>query len=193
LDDLGERFGDAMSWALELHASQRRKGTAIPYAAHLLAVTALVLEDGGDEDEAIGALLHDAVEDGKAPLAEIRARYGDRVAEIVDGCSDTDESPKPPWRARKDAYIAHLAEASPSVVRVSLADKLHNARAILLDYRQHGDALWTRFDPKSDQLWYYRSLAGAFEAVTASPMLAELIRVVRELEAACQATTQASR
>lgn len=184
MTELTERFTNALVSTAETHASQKRKGTSVPYLSHLLAVAALMLEDGGSEDEAIAALLHDAVEDqgGASRLAEIRARFGERVATIVAGCSDADVQPKPPWRERKETYIRHLAEAPPEVIRVSLADKLHNARAILSDYRQVGDALWQRFNPEADQLWYYRALSNAFQERTTSPMLAELNRVIDELE-----------
>jgi GTP pyrophosphokinase len=181
---LGEAFDRALVRASELHHGHTRKGTAIPYVGHLLGVAALVLEDGGDEDEAIAALLHDAVEDrgGQPTLDLIRHEFGRHVAETVAGCSDTTEVPKPPWRERKTAYIAHLDEASPSVVRVSLADKLHNARAINRDLRVLGEELWERFDPDSDQLWYYRSLAVAFHRLSKSPMVAELVEAVAEME-----------
>lgn len=169
--------------ARRLHADQRRKGTDIPYLAHLLGVTALVLEDGGDEDEAVAALLHDAVEDqgGAATLARIRERFGDRVAAIVEACSDTDEVPKPPWRARKEAHLAHLRhpDLPDGALRVSLADKLHNARAILADVRAGGDAVFARFNaPRDEQAWYYGTLATTFAERTSSPMAAELRRVV---------------
>lgn len=169
---LTARFDEALSYASRLHASQIRKGSGIPYVSHLLAVAALVLEHGADEDEAIAALLHDAVEDqgGDPTRAEIERRFGARVAAIVDGCTDTDVMPKPPWRARKDAYIQHLGEVSPSVLLVSVADKLHNARAILADYREIGDELWTRFTADRDQqLWYYRSLVGAYRERSSRP------------------------
>lgn len=144
---LTARFSEALTLACELHRAQSRKGTQIPYVAHVLGVTALALEHGADEDEAIAAVLHDAVEDqGGAPTAAvIRARFGDCVADIVLACSDTDVVPKPPWRARKEAYIAHVAHASPSVRLVSACDKLHNARAILSDYRELKEGLWARF------------------------------------------------
>ena len=144
----GERFEDALRYAARTHARQWRKGTTIPYITHLLAVAAIVGEHGGTETEVIAALLHDAVEDqGGAPrLQEIRERFGDEVAAIVQECSDTDRTPKPPWRERKEAYIEHLAGAAPSARLVSAADKLHNARAILADYRERGDALWSRFN-----------------------------------------------
>src|SRR5881227_3632367 len=144
--ELSTRFEDALTFATRLHADQTRKGTSIPYISHLLAVTSIVLEQGGNEDEAIAALLHDAIEDqGGAPTREeIRRRFGDTVVAIVDGCTDTEVMPKPPWRERKEAYIAHIREASTAVRLVSAADKLHNARAVLADYRVLGDALWQR-------------------------------------------------
>ena len=181
-----ERFDHAFALARELHARQRRKQTDIPYVSHLMGVASLVLEDGGDEDEAIAALLHDAVEDqgGPATLAVIRERFGDRVAGIVQDCSDTDEVPKPPWRARKEAYIAHLATASDGALRVSLADKLHNARSILFDERAGHDVFARFHASREETLWYYRSLAEAFAARTDSPMVPELRRVVEELTSA---------
>lgn len=184
MTELTQRFRDALVYAAEAHKSQKRKGTSVPYLSHLLGVSSLVLEDGGSEDEAVAALLHDAVEDqgGAERLNAIRERFGREVAEIVAGCSDADTEPKPPHRERKEAHIEHLEEAPPEVIRVSLADKLHNARAILYDYRQHGEALWQRFDPDADQLWYYGALANAFRLRTSSPMLAELERVTSELK-----------
>ncbi len=181
---------EAVSEARRLHDGQGRKGTAVPYLAHLLAVTALVLEDGGTEDEAIGALLHDAAEDagGEPRLEAIREQFGDAVAAIVAGCSDTFEEPKPPWRERKQAYLDHLVEpgVSESVLRVSLADKLHNAGALLRDYRTSGERVFERFKTRSaaDQLWYYRSLAGIYRERLPGPMAEELARVVAELESA---------
>jgi GTP pyrophosphokinase len=179
---LVDRFADALVYAAEIHESQRRKGTDVPYLAHLLAVASLVLEDGGDEDEAIAALLHDAIEDTNVTFDDLNARYGPKVAAIVQGCSDTDVLPKPPWRERKDAYISHLAAAPPEVVRVSLADKVHNARSVLFDYRLMGEDLWARFNPDADQAWYYRSLVDVFRRVSRSPLVDELDRVVAELE-----------
>ena len=169
---LSLRFDEAFAYASRLHACQQRKGTDIPYLAHLLAVTAIVLEYGGGEDEAIAALLHDAIEDqgGPATRAEIRHRFGEHVVDIVDGCTDAETVPKPPWRQRKEAYVAHVGDASSSVRLVSAADKLHNARSILADYRQLGEALWDRFRGGRDgTLWYYRALVDAFRAVDATP------------------------
>jgi (p)ppGpp synthase/HD superfamily hydrolase len=191
---LGTQFDEALVYAHCAHRDHQRKGTEIPYVSHLLAVASIVLESGGDEDEAIAALMHDVVEDrgGSTRLADVRARFGDRVARIVEECSDTDVVPKPPWRARKEAYIAHLEDCSPEALRVSLADKLHNARSILADYRQIGDALWARFDPDADTVWYYRALCTAFQAHGANPQVDELNRVVTELERLVQEDVPAS-
>ncbi len=182
---LSPRFEEALVFATRLHAAQTRKGSGIPYSAHLLAVTALVLEYGGDEDTAIAALLHDAIEDqgGAVAREQIRARFGDQVTAIVDGCTDADTQPKPPWQARKEAYLAHLPHASAQVRLVSAADKLHNARAILTDYRQVGDVVWTRFrGGKAGTLWYYRALVTAYWQAGSTPLIEELDRAVSELE-----------
>ena len=182
---LTPRFEDAVAFAADLHRRQVRKGTGVPYLAHLMAVASLALEHGASEDEAIAAVLHDAVEDqgGAATADAIRERFGDAVADIVAGCTDTDQTPKPPWRARKEAYVRHLASASPSVRLVSLCDKLHNARAIVADYRTAGEAIWNRFSGgKQGTLWYYRALVEAFRAHGVTPLLQELERVVREME-----------
>ena len=182
---LSQRFEKALVWATQLHAGQYRKGTDVPYISHLLGVTSLVLENGGDEDEAIAALLHDAAEDqgGRATLQEIRRRFGSRVADIVKGCSDAMTQPKPPWRARKEAYIAHLSHATASELLVSTADKLHNARSILADYRTLGEALWQRFNGgKEGTLWYYRALLQALGENGPAPLTEELARVMSEIE-----------
>ena len=179
-----ERFEQALIYASQAHGSQRRKGTQIPYVAHLLAVCALVLEDGGDEDQAVAALLHDAVEDqgGAARLTDIRARFGERVARIVESCTDTDQQPKPPWLERKRSYLRHLREAPAEVLRVSCADKLDNARAILRDFRALGDRVFERFNPqKADTLWYYACLANIFRARFPGALAGELARTVRAL------------
>ena len=179
----GEKFERALPYAAWLHRDQVRKGTSTPYITHLLAVASIVGENGGAEDEVVAALLHDAPEDqgGEARLGEIRARFGDGVAEIVDGCTDTYETPKPPWRERKERYLAHLADASGSVRLVSSADKLHNARTVLSDYRLLGEDLWTRFNGKKEgTLWYYRAVVGTLQGD--GPIVEELDRVVTELE-----------
>ena len=183
---LGRRFEQALLFATRKHAGQHRKGTAVPYVAHLLSVAGLVLEAGGDEDLAIAALLHDVVEDcGGAPvLKEVRRRFGKRVAHVVDGCTDTDLDPKPPWRQRKEDYIAHLRTADADTRLVSAADKLHNVRSIVATYREIGDRVWERFHGKRDgTLWYYRTLLDEFQRKKSSPLIRELERAVIELEA----------
>jgi (p)ppGpp synthase/HD superfamily hydrolase len=189
---LTDRFDRALQLATDHHRRQLRKGTDVPYVAHLLAVSSLVLEMGGDETEAIGALLHDAVEDGGGPpmLERIRGEFGEDVARIVAANSDADTEPKPPWLARKQDYIAAIAHKQPDELRVSLADKLHNARSILLDYRTLGDALWARFSSRrgDDVRWYYRELHAAFAArrddlgERAAPALDELGRTLADLD-----------
>jgi (p)ppGpp synthase/HD superfamily hydrolase len=166
---LGDRFSSAVATAVELHAEQARKGTRVPYVSRVLSVCALVLEDGGDEEEAIGALLHDAAEDagGQETLEKIRDVFGDRVAGIVAGCSDAMPAlgeEKPPWRERKEAYLEHLRRADASVLRVSMADKLHNAREVVTDLDALGPDLWSRFNAgPAEQAWYYESLLEIFE------------------------------
>lgn len=163
---LGPRFTEAVTYALELHGEQVRKATSILYVSHLLSVCALVLEDGGTEDEAIAALLHDGPEDqgGHATLDEIRRRFGPEVASMVDGLSDTLEDPKPPWPERKAAYLVRLRHEPESVLRISLADKLHNLRSVATDVELVGDDLWSRFNADRDaQAWYYRELLAVFE------------------------------
>ena len=190
---LGPRFEQALGYAIEHHRSDRRKGTQIPYAAHLLSVAALVLEMESSEDEAIAALLHDVIEDGGGPKAEaeIAERFGPDVARIVRANSDSlsGESIKAPWRQRKEDYIAQIQTKAPDELRVSIADKLHNARSILSDYRRHGEDLWQRFaGRRAGTLWYYRSLVSAFEMRRndlgdgGSHALDELRSVVGELE-----------
>jgi len=183
---LTNRFEYALVYATQLHAQQVRKGTNVPYISHLLSVAALVLEDGGDEDEAIAALLHDAVEDqgGVATREAILQQFGERVTQIVDGCTDTDVMPKPPWRERKQQHLENLRHATPAVCRVELADKLHNARSILLDLRGDGEAVWQKFrGGKEGTLWYYRAALEVFEQLGYSMLLVEEFqRVVEELE-----------
>ncbi len=185
---LSARFQEALLYSTQVHATQLRKGTSIPYVSHVLIVAGIVLENGGDEDEAIAALLHDAVEDqgGEARLADIRARFGARVATIVLGCSDSTVKPKPPWEERKRRYLEHLRSSPASERLVSAADKLANARAILADYRTNGEALWPRFNATREQiLWYYRELVTAFRATGTTPLVDELDRVVATLESIC--------
>jgi (p)ppGpp synthase/HD superfamily hydrolase len=182
---LSERFTLALTYATQLHATQVRKGSGVPYIAHLLGAASIALEYGANEDEAIAALLHDAIEDqgGAATREEIRRRFGDNVTAIVDGCTDADTIPKPPWRQRKEAYIAHITTASPSVLLVSAADKLYNAQSILKDYRVLGESLWERFQGgKTGTLWYYLSLVDAFKKTGTTAIVEELERVVTQIE-----------
>jgi (p)ppGpp synthase/HD superfamily hydrolase len=176
---LTSRFSQALVYAAEAHNGQTRKGTGVPYVAHVLAVAALALENGANEDEAIAALLHDTVEDcgGLPRLADVRERFGEAVASIVMGCSDSTETPKPPWRQRKQAYIHDLDKASPSVLLVSACDKLHNVRSLLVSVRNDGDAAWARFKGgREGTLWYYRAVLAALKRCGASP------RLMHELE-----------
>ena len=182
---LTARFKQALAYAAELHQEQARKGGHVPYVAHLLSVAEIVLEYGGDEEEPISALLHDAVEDqgGASIRDEIRVRFGDRVTAIVDGCTDADTQPKPPWRRRKEAFVKSIQTASPSVRLVSASDKLHNARSILADYREIGEPLWDRFTGrKQGTLWYYHALVDTFRKSGPSALVDELKRVVTEVE-----------
>lgn len=183
--NLSSKFDQALHYAALIHAGQKRKGTTIPYLAHLLGVASIALEHGANEDEAIGALLHDAAEDAGGPgrIEDIRHRFGDDVAVIVASCSDTVVLPKPEWRKRKVDYITHVPQASASVRLVSASEKLHNARTILRDLREHGDALWSRFSGgKNGTLWYYRCLVSAFRQAGSNALIDELDRVVTEIE-----------
>ncbi len=183
---LSAKFNEALMYAGELHGRQRRKGSGIPFMAHLLGVAAIVMEDGGDEEEAIAALLHDAVEDhprGGATEREILERFGPRVHRIVMGCTEPDphaleQGKKGPWEERKKLYIAHLRDAAdPSVLRVATADKLYNARSIINDMRVVGEEVWSRFSvPREKTLWYYRSVTDALRSAPGAPN-----RLVREL------------
>ncbi len=183
---LTSRFEEALGYAFRLHGAQRRKGSGAPYISHLLGVAALVLEDGGDEDEAIAALLHDAVEDqgGQAAAAEIRRRFGERVAEIVLACSDADTVPKPPWLERKEQFLRALATVRADALRVIAADKLYNARSLLRAYRLQGEAAWARFrGGREGTMWYYRQAVLELEARGGGPLVEELRRAVEALEA----------
>jgi (p)ppGpp synthase/HD superfamily hydrolase len=183
-----DRLIEALGVAARLHASQRRKGSGVPYLSHLLGTCSIALDYGADEDEAIAALLHDAIEDVE-PVEEARAAvtaFGERVLHIVEGCSDTDVHPKPPWRERKERYVAELANADASVLLVSAADKLHNVRSIAADLRRHGPATWDRFKGGRDgTLWYYRVVLDAYRANLQHPppLVEELDRAVREIVA----------
>lgn len=178
---LTERFDEAFHYAHRLHRTQTRKGTTIPYISHLMTVAALVVEHGGNEDQAIGALLHDAAEDqgGVKTLEDIRRRLGDAVAEIVSDCTDAWTEPKPDWRARKEAYLANLSAKPKQSLLVSLADKTHNAEAILFDYRVLGDPLWQRFNGGAEGTrWYYSALARVFSQTIPGRLSDRLSRAV---------------
>jgi GTP pyrophosphokinase len=182
---LGPRFLRAFAFASRKHAGQARKASTIPYIAHLMGVAALVLEFGGDEDLAIAALLHDVVEDcgGTSMLKEVKRRFGKRVAKIVEGCTDSDSVPKPPWRQRKETYLAHLKTADADTRLVSAADKFNNVRSILSDYRTVGESVWERFNGRREgTLWYYRALLREFERVNPDRLVRELALAVGELE-----------
>ncbi len=187
---LTPRFLEAFSFAAELHGDQVRKGSDTPYLSHLMAVAGIVMEYGGTEDEIIAALLHDSIEDqahkyggAESLRQEIRRRFGDDVLEIVNGCTDADVLPKPPWLARKKAYIDHLSTATPSIRRVSAADKLHNARTIMSDYREQGDRVFGLFKGgKEGTMWYYRALVTQFKACEDTPLVRELDHTVTQLE-----------
>ena len=185
----------AVDLAFELHAGQTRKGPGVPYFGHLLGVTAIVIEtEACSEDEAIAALLHDAAEDqgGRETLERIRSEFGDAVADIVESCSDSLGDPKPPWRERKRAYLEHLEEASVPALHVSLADKLHNVRTIVVDYRALGEPLWERFNAERDQvLAYYRALAAIFSRRMPGALATELSVTVEELEGLVAANSPA--
>jgi len=180
---LGPRFLRAFQFAADKHAGQTRKASTIPYIAHLMGVASLVLEAGGDEDLAIAALLHDVVEDcGGAPmLNEVRRRFGRRVASVVEGCTDSDSYPKPPWRERKEGYIRRLRSADADTRLVSAADK--HVRSIRTDYREIGQSVWARFQGGRDgTLWYYRALCEQFLRRKPNRLTREFALAVRELE-----------
>ena len=183
---LSEKFEEALIYATRVHVNQMRKKTRIPFVAHILGVTAIALEYGANETEAIAALLHDTVEDcgGAERLRDIREKFGDDVARIVDGCTDTYETPKPPWLERKRSYIEHLKDSDSSTRLVSASDKLHNTRAILAELRRHGLEVFDRFAGKKDgTLWYYRTLVSAFrQHGDHADLIDELDRVVSEIE-----------
>jgi (p)ppGpp synthase/HD superfamily hydrolase len=178
---LTNRFDTAFCYARQLHHAQTRKCTTIPYISHLMSVSALVIEHGGNEDQAIAALLHDAAEDqgGAETLADIRKIFGDAVADIVSDCTDAWTEPKPQWRLRKEEYLAKLPGKPRQSLLVSLADKTHNAEAILFDYRVLGDSLWDRFNGGAEGTrWYYGALAGVFSETMRGPLSDRLSRAV---------------
>jgi (p)ppGpp synthase/HD superfamily hydrolase len=175
----------ATELAFELHGDQRRKQGDVPYVGHLLGVASIVIDDGGDEDQVIAALLHDAAEDqgGRRTLTEIRRRFGPRVAGIVDACTDTYDSPKPPWRARKEAWLARLESVPDDALRVIVADKLHNARSFVRALRADGVASLDEFRGGRDgTLWYHRRVAEVLARRTPGALTDELSRTVSEME-----------
>ena len=182
---LGSRFLRAFAFASRQHSGQTRKASTIPYIAHLMGVASVVLEAGGDEDLVIAALLHDVVEDcGGAPmLKQVRRRFGKRVADIVDGCTDAYTIPKPPWRERKQSYLRRLQKESSDTRLVSAADKLNNIRSILSDYRSVGESVWSRFHGgREGTLWYYRALRDEFLRSEPNRITRDFDLAVRELE-----------
>ena len=194
---LGPRFLRAFHFAAEKHAGQTRKASTIPYIAHLMGVASLVLEAGGDEDLAIAALLHDVVEDcgGIVMLKEVRRRFGQRVTEVVDGCTDAYEIPKLPWRERKESYIRRLKKEGADTRLVSAADKLNNVRSILSDYRAVGESVWSRFNGgREGTLWYYRTLRDEFLRRNKNRITRDFDLAVLELEslAGCAPTAYPS-
>src|SRR6266481_9419276 len=184
---LGIRLQRAFQYAAEKHAGQTRKKTAVPYLSHLMAVASLVLEAGGDEDMAIAALLHDVVEDcgGMPRLREVRKQFGQRVAKIVEGCTDSFGDPKAEWMERKKGYLREVKHADAETRLVSAADKLHNVRTILADYRRDGESVWKRFSgKKAGTLWYYRALSDEYQRRNPNRIMRELEIAVGELERA---------
>lgn len=188
---LTDRFSLALTEAERLHRNQLRKGTSIPYISHLLAVTAQVLEHGGDEDQAIAALLHDSIEDcadhvGGAQLLRDRFRelFGPHALELIEACTDAETLPKPPWRERKEAHLRHLQTAHPAVLLVVAADKLHNTRTLLADVRRDGPSTWTRFNGGRDgTLWYLSAMCVLLAARLENPITDELRVAVTALHA----------
>lgn len=182
---LTDRFDAAFRYALDAHREQTRKGSSTPYIGHLMGVASIVLEDGGDEDEAIAGLLHDVAEDqgGRPRLEDVRRHFGDKVARIVGSCTDSWTTPKEPWIDRKRAYVEHARHLSGDELRVAAADKVHNAWAILRDLRTVGEKTWARFNAAPDDvMWYYQSLVRSFRESGGGPLVEELARIVRGIE-----------
>jgi (p)ppGpp synthase/HD superfamily hydrolase len=182
---MGPRFRDALVWAGELHERQTRKGVRTPYVGHLLGVCALVIAAGGDEDQAIAALLHDAVEDQPVTIPDVEERFGPRVAKIVDACTDSYERPKKKWRKRKEQYLERLPNAPDDALLVVVADKLDNARAILADVRREGTRAFDKFNGKQDgTVWYYGALLDILIERFPHPLTEELASIVGQIQAA---------
>ena len=189
-DRLKPRLADAVKYTFGLFANDSRKGSQVPYVAHLFSVCALVQQDGGDEDEAIAGLLHDVLEDKpeEASVATIASLWGPRVLELIQVATDTAPGYagglKEPWPVRKERYLEHIRHTSPADLRVTVADKVDNVRALVADFQRIGETLFTRFSAGRDQqLWYYRSAVDAYAAAGfRTPLLSELERSVAELE-----------
>ena len=185
---LTERITHALALAIEAHYGQKRKGTEIPYIAHPMGVASIALDHGADEDQAMAALLHDAVEDGGQHFAKIiRDQFGERVANIVQGCTDgvpNENGIKEPWLVRKERYIAHLRQSSDDVLLVSGSDKLHNARAIVEDLLNIGHSVFDRFTATPDQtIWYYETLSEIFteRGTPIAKPLADTVAIMKQL------------
>ena len=200
-DTLNPRLANAVQYAFQLFGSDARKGSQVPVLAHLLGVCALVQQDGGDEEEAIAALLHDVLEDkpSETRAEELRAHFGARVLSLIETATDTPPGyiggPKPPWKERRLRYLDHVRRTSPSELRVTVADKVDNVRSLLADYRRLGDSLWTRFNAgREDQLWYYQTALEAYEASGfKGPLLAELTRLTGELASVVKSRESSTR
>jgi len=195
-----ERFAEAFKYAAQEHRCQLRKGTTIPYISHLMSVSALIWENGGDEDQAIAGLLHDVIEDADPPSAvprirqEILEKFGQRVLDLVEGCTDGVQDAsgeKAPWKERKESYLAHLGHEPAELLLVSCCDKLHNARTILTDLITHGESFFNRFAGKKEgTLWYYRQLSNIYQEKLPNVVaVRELGSVVDAIEKLCNANT----
>ena len=184
-ETLTNKLDRAFGYAHEVHDGQFKKGTSVPYLGHLMGVSSIVLGDGGSEDEAVAALLHDAAEDhgGRARLDDIRSRFGDNVARIVEDCTDSWDTPKPSWLARKQAYIQRARMLPSPSLRVSIADKVHNTYGLLRDLRNIGEKVWERYDVSADDvLAYYESLVRAYREAGGGRLVDELERIVRGIQ-----------
>ena len=182
---LSSRFDAALAYASDLHRDQTRKHSTVPYVAHLLAVCGLVLEHGGDEQQAIAALLHDGPEDqgGEYTLAEIRSRFGEDVAGLVSACSEPLHHGKAAWQERKETFLAHLATVPHRALLIITADKVHNARSIVSDHAVIGGEIFNRFNGGvAGTKWYYHQLAAALGGRAPAPLTAELARLAAEIE-----------
>jgi len=182
---LGPKFEEALIFANQIHAEQKRKATGAPYMAHILGVTAIVLEDGGSEEEAIAALLHDAAEDqgGEEILLTIREKFGEKVEQIVRECSDTLVSPKPPWKERKENHLHVVETALPETLRIMQADKVYNARNLQRTLIEQGPQTWQNFKGgREGTLWYFRQMHALLSRTRSGYLMKELARLIEVLE-----------